>query len=325
MRKTERAPAATRKRRPRAAPGSDFLVVEAEAALDILVPACEGAWAPAFHRRFARGLPEHAIGELWGHVALRSRWRGSPPLRLLAVALRLLEGHPDAGKARPAWRDAATALEYLLSGDAGADLPELARAVISGGWGRYLRGVLAWRIEADERLAALPKAVPFPAYRALVLRSRNVSRILGLARDPRAVWESWRGSGGAGLPERVVGPGELGDWTAEGRGNRPRRFVLAGSTWFSFLAARRGGIPFHPILPGDEDASWECLPDPAVTGPKALGGPRLAAFLTALPVEPPWMSGNRARGGVEALAAFRVAKGTRDDEDGEGPRKLAVP
>jgi hypothetical protein len=158
--------------------------------------------------------------------------------------------------------------------------------VVAGGIGRELRAVLAWRIEAEERLASQPRASFFPGWRGFREGNGSAWRLVGLARDPESARFAWRRAGEG--PERVFDAAELAEWGQAFCESRPGRILVAGSTWSSYLEARRSGFGFIPVIPGAEDASWEALARESLPIPGSL-----AAFLAALPPAPPWLRRGR--------------------------------
>ena len=140
---------------------------------------------------------------------------------------------------------------------------------------------------------------PFPYVRESLDKARAHADMMVCSQTPTAALEhEWSSQGIAEFVFTICGQ-EFGTkaehiaFAAEGRYNKAKTLMI-GDAPGDQKAARANGALFFPIMPGDEDASWEQLYKEGLdrffngTFAGAYEDALVAAFEKALPSTPPW-------------------------------------
>lgn len=231
---------------------------------DSLTPKHERCFMPAFASFFGSGADRRSLDEIWRFVNLESRLRGAHRYMALAAALRIGARHPRVGAVMRRREGVAAALEAWLAQESTPSKSRLELALAAKRVDRLLAPVLDWSQAVDEAIAGLPLPRPFRgALSALPLLVAG-SELMVLTASPAAA-------------------------VMEGR-FESEHVLVVGDAPGDLESARAAGAQFFPVLPGREEESWQDFRREFL--PRFLAGksPRspIAAFLDALPQDPPW-------------------------------------
>lgn len=244
----------------------------------------------------------HAIADLVCETArfvnLYSRHRGGNRFPSLLLVFRLLAERPEVRRSGVPLPDLSS-LDRLLANEPSPSQDTLEQAVRTTG-DPALAAVLAWSRAVNRCVATTLRGAPsFPHAEAALEQTAARSDVIVVSQTPvEALLREWTASG---LHRHIalIGGQELGTkaeqiaLAARGR-YAPGRVLMLGDAIGDLKAARANGALFHPIVPGDEDASWQRFR--AETYERLLTGTfagacedaAVAAFEARLPSEPPW-------------------------------------
>ncbi len=241
---------------------------------------------------------ESALRETAEFVNLYSRWRGQNRFLALIRVFDLLPTHPAVRRAALPL-PAMPALRALA-----AETPNITETVlrdrVARGNAPELQGLLAWSEAVNAAIARTVKRIPpFPWARRSLERLQGRSDAVCVSQTPiDALIREWGENDLAHLLAAIAGQ-EQGTKTeqlaraSQGR-YAPGRVLMIGDALGDYQAARANQALFYPILPADEDASWQRFHDDAYG--RFLAGAfagdyqeaLLDAFLTRLPEHPSW-------------------------------------
>jgi phosphoglycolate phosphatase-like HAD superfamily hydrolase len=298
MRADYLASSPTRSSKRRRNGGDSLFALDSDGTVfDSMRPKHLEAFIPAFVGHFAPRHPE-AAGEVWRFVNLESRSRGTNRYKALSQSLRLLKGHPAAGKGDVAWTRTASAIEAWLAREPSPSLGTLKRAAFEDS---VLGSVLDWTLAVDAAIAGLPLPKAFPAAVAALPRIALAGEILVLTAAPEAaVAREWKEAGILGWTGGIAGQergpkaaclaaAQAGRSPAAGGGCR---VLVVGDAMGDLEAARCNGAAFFPVIPGREDECWTELASSGLerfaAGERSPSSGLLADFMAALPATPPW-------------------------------------
>lgn len=263
--------------------------------LDSMLPKHEGCFGPLFAEFFRGGAAPEPLREVWRFVNLESRSRGANRYRALVQALRLLPGHPRAGRRREAWSRLASDLELWLASEPAPSGASLERAVARGF--PRLEPALAWSRAVDGAIGLLPPPAAYEGARRALPAIAARADILVLTGAPEAAVRSeWTAAGLLAYAAAVDGQerGPKATALAARRAGRyaPGRVLVVGDAMGDLEAARSADASFFPIVPGREEECWDCFAREGLerfaSGERSPGRGLLADFLDALPADPPW-------------------------------------
>lgn len=236
-----------------------LLIVESEGAVfDTLSAHCEHAYVPAFTACFSMGHDPLSCGQIWRHVALETRLRGSSPFAILATSLRLLN------KRHPSVRRAAiikTLDSFIASGE--KDLLALADSPL-GSPGRIVADWYAMTcgaIEKEPPVSSFTRAQSF--LEVLSMRAPSADVLVHSTMPEFSALGQWELAGMGSLFRKIAGKerGNLLEYlrmvVTNGFDKIP--ILVIGTTQESWLAAQSVGARFYPIVPFQEEESWAFL------------------------------------------------------------------
>ena len=232
-------------------------------------------------------------------VNLYSKWRGSNRFVALLKVFELLRDWPDAVRTGVEQPPTESLRAYVESGLPLGN-PSLADEVQRTGdpeLERLYRWSLAINKDIDEHMEAIS---PFEGVRACLDKMSVHSDILVVSQTPEeALVKEWDLHGISHHVDVIAGQ-ELGtkaehlEMAKDGRWEGGR-VLMVGDAPGDRKAAEAVGAAFYPILPGDEEASWQRLHEEAYDRFRkgAFAGDYQAAlnesFEARLPERPPWM------------------------------------
>lgn len=217
----------------------------------------EIAYIPAFLSRFACSAPESVCHELWINVALRSRYRGAEPLRMLAVVLRLLNRIHAPSVRRSV---VAAALEARLS----ILPPGLWRYDLDFRMDPVLKPALDWLKESEFLISSMPPPPVFMWAKKALDKMCECATLACISQHAEAeILSLWNESGLATTRAAVSGKeqGDMGTCLhrAIQSGFEVNDITVIGSSVTAMSVAKSFEARFFPILPDDESNSWASI------------------------------------------------------------------
>jgi phosphoglycolate phosphatase-like HAD superfamily hydrolase len=231
-------------------------------------------------------------------VNLYSRSRGVNRFPGLVLTMDLLAGRPEVARRGVLLRDMDPLRRFVASGrplgnpalKAEAEKtkdPELALA-------------LAWSEAVNNDIAAMVHGVgPFPGVRECLGRFQEFADLACVSSTPGAALAAeWQEHDLARHVRMIIGQETASKkealQAAARAGYQPRRILMVGDAPGDLQAAHAVGALFFPIVPGEEEESWERLrregidrfADDAFAGAYEEG--LIADFMDRLPETPPW-------------------------------------
>ena len=238
-----------------------LLLVESEGAVfDTLSERHAKAYEPAFVERFAWGVDPVLCAHLWNHLALHSRLRGESPLLVLLYALRLLNRHAPSVRRSAVIR----VLESYMASPAPDPL-----VLAAAGEGSPERLILSWIVDAERLVDALESPRHFEAAGSFLHSVKdsapNATALIHSSLQEAAALNMWEMAGLGDCFLRIAGS-ERGDFPgyvqmALANGYDQESVLVVGTTYSAWLAAQRAGTRLYPILPSQEEESWQFFKD----------------------------------------------------------------
>jgi phosphoglycolate phosphatase-like HAD superfamily hydrolase len=231
-------------------------------------------------------------------VNLYSRWRGTNRFQALARTLDLLESRPEVARRGLKLRSTAALKRFIASGKPLGN-PTL-REEIERTRDAELERLLEWSETVNRDVARLVRGLaPFPFVRDSLEKLRPRADLMVVSATPIAALRAeWQEHDLARLVSLIAGQ-EAGSkkealQAAAARGYAKDRMLMVGDAPSDCEAARAAGALFFPIVPGEEEASWERFLlegiDRFLAGrfAGAYEEDLLKHFLDKLPSIPPW-------------------------------------
>lgn len=231
-------------------------------------------------------------------VNLYSKWRGKNRFPDLLKCLELLEEW-DEVKASGVKLPDLTALRAYCDSGLPLGNPSL-KAEAARTNDPELKRVLEWSLAINQDIDANMRPVPpFPWARKCLDKMHASSDLIVVSQTPEeALIKEWRHHKIDHLVNLIAGQ-ELGTksehirFASEGR-YRPGRVLMIGDAPGDLVAAQDNHAAFYPIVPGQEDASWQRLHEEAydlfLRGQYvgAYADRLIKAFNDSLSDVPPW-------------------------------------
>ena len=254
-------------------------------------------FVPNFIRYFDLQAVSRYAREVWEFVNLYSRTRGVNRFPALSRTLNLLREREEV-QVRGVSIEGTEALDEWLGRETRLGNAALGAEVARGNKG--LARVKEWSDAVNRTVEDLVKGVPpFPLFRESLERTRQRADVMVISQTPvDALEREWQEHGLRGQVQFVAGQ-EMGTktehlrWAAGGK-YAPEKILMIGDAPGDLKAARANGALFYPIIPGDEEASWQRFHEEGLE--RFFGGDypgdyerRLVReFEAALPEHPPW-------------------------------------
>ncbi|HVR72929.1 MAG TPA: HAD hydrolase-like protein [Planctomycetota bacterium] len=233
-------------------------------------------------------------------VNLYSEWRGVNRFPALTMTLDLLEERPEAMR-RGIHRKPTTALQRFIDSGKPLGNPSL-KAEVEATRDPELELALRWSEAVNRDIADMVHGVPpFPRVRECLEKfSKFADQMCVSATPVEALTAEWKEHDIARYVRLIAGQEVASKKdaikAAMDAGYDKKKVLMIGDAPGDMKAAQVNGALFYPIVPGDEEASWERLHDEALAkfheGSYAGDYERglVAAFLQKLPSTPPWKS-----------------------------------
>jgi len=243
---------------------------------------------------------EHELRACAEFVNLRSKNRGTNRFPALLNVFELFNAYPGVKESGVALPKTDALRAYIQSGLPLGN-PSL-KAEVERTHDPELTRLLAWSLAINVDIDTRMKPVhPFGwALKALALIRENSDAIVVSQTPEEALVKEWNLHGIHGYVDLIAGQ-ELGTKADHIRlatdGRYPAsRVLLIGDAPGDYLAARKAGVHFYPIMPTDEEASWQRFCTEAYarfrdgTYAGAYEKTLTDAFNASLPALPPWQS-----------------------------------
>jgi phosphoglycolate phosphatase-like HAD superfamily hydrolase len=254
-------------------------------------------FAPMFIKHFHLQAASKYARQTWEFVNLYSKSRGCNRFHALSQSLNLLRERPEVVArgvpiAETKSVDEWTARESRLGNDTLA-------AKVKGG-NKALAPVLEWSRAVNAAVEHIVYGVPpFPLVRQCLKEISAKADAIVVSQTPgAALHREWAEHRIDSLVRLIAGQ-EMGTKTehlkfAAGGKYAPENTLMIGDAPGDLKAAKSNGALFYPIVPGDEEASWENLLDEGL--PRFFEGKfagdfekdLIAEFEASLPSVPPW-------------------------------------
>ncbi|MDZ7264412.1 MAG: HAD hydrolase-like protein, partial [candidate division KSB1 bacterium] len=236
--------------------------------------------------------------EAWEFVNLYSQDRGCNRFLALQKTFELLRER-EAVKRRGVTIPQLNDLKRWTEHETKLGNPALKEEIDRTG-SEELRRVYEWSMAINEAIARVVKGVkPFPFVKETLEKLTNRADIIVVSSTPaEALIREWQENGIAQYAAIIAGQ-EMGSkkehlkFTAVGKYDAGHALMI-GDAPGDLKAARANQIPFYPIIPGQEEASWEKfyneILDLFLAGKytAAMEAELVAVFHSHLPERPSW-------------------------------------
>lgn len=255
-------------------------------------------FCPAFIKIYDLSGVSIAAREVWEFVNLYSRTRGVNRFSALVHSMALLRERSELKD----WGSTLPDLNELKAWtERESRLSEVALAVeIGQNPDSELRRALRWSQEVGVTVRKLVRNLPpFPQVKQILQMAAEKADLMVLSQTPTADLErEWTDSGIAEYVCLIAGQ-EQGtklkhlEMAAAGKYDK-ENIIMIGDAPGDLNAARANGVLFYPVIPGEENESWDRFRDEALNlffSGKYAGEYQkklLVDFETALPERAPW-------------------------------------
>lgn len=256
-------------------------------------------FCPAFIKHFGMQAASKYTREVWEFVNLYSKTRGCNRYLAVQRSLLLIAERPEFA-ARGLQVESIPSLDRWIDEETKLGIPALTAKVEASG-DESLAKVLAWAREVDARIADMVYGIsPFPGVQETLDKLQGRADAIVVSQTPiEALQREWAEHGIDPYVEFIAGQ-EAGTKTehiafAAGEGKYAAdRVLMIGDAPGDLRAAHGNNALFYPILPGEEEASWQRFHEESVD--RFLAGEYagdyqqklLDEFDRALPELPPW-------------------------------------
>jgi phosphoglycolate phosphatase-like HAD superfamily hydrolase len=255
-------------------------------------------FCPAFIKHFALQAASKYAREVWLFVNLYSKTRGCNRYLAVQRALELI-GAWSVFAARDIHKTAIPSLDAWVKEESKLGIPALKAKVAASG-DAALTEILAWSLEVDERIKDMVFGVPpFPGVRESLEQLLGKADMIVVSQTPvEALTREWEEHNIDSFVSYIAGQ-EAGtktehlNYAAKGK-YAPEKILMIGDAPGDYKAAVGNSALFFPIIPGEEEKSWERFHQEAIgrffagTFVGAYQQELLAEFDRALPENPSW-------------------------------------
>ena len=255
-------------------------------------------FCPAFINNFGLQAVAKYARECWDFVNLYSVDRGCNRFIGPLKAIALLAERPEVEKRGFAIPDLAS-LQQWVSTETRLGNPALKDAIAKT-QDPLLKKALAYSLDVNESVDKIVHGIPpFPGVRESLAKSAAQADVVVIsAAAQKTITREWTEHGLFDYLNALAGQ-EVGNKTAqirqaiEGRYEKAK-VLMIGDALGDLESAKDNGVLFFPILPGQEDESWQLFHDEAFA--KFLDGSYVGAYEASLidtfrkylPTTPPW-------------------------------------
>ena len=254
-------------------------------------------FAPMFIKHFHLQAVSKYAREVWDFVNLYSKTRGVNRFPALSRALNLLRNRPQV-KARKVHVADTKPLDDWMAREKALSNATLKKEVVGGN--KSLEPVMQWSHAVNTAIEDIVHGVPpVPLFRESLLKMNEQADTLVVSQTPgEALQREWAEHDLASLVRTIAGQ-ELGTKTehiklaAVGKYD-PAAILMIGDAPGDFKAAKANNALFFPIVPGNEEVSWQRFHGEALkkffTGQYAgeYEAALVKEFEASLPENPAW-------------------------------------
>jgi len=219
-------------------------------------------FTPMFIKHFHLQAASKYAREVWEFVNLYSKTRGANRFPALVRALNLLRERPQI-IARNVQVSDTRALDEWIGRETKLGNATLAAEVKNGNKG--LAQVKVWSDAVNAAVEDIVHGVPpFPLVRECLQKINEKADAMCISQTPAdALKREWAEHSIDGFVKMIAGQ-EMGTKTehlkfAAKDKYPPTKILMIGDAPGDFKAAKSNGALFFPIVPGNEEASWERL------------------------------------------------------------------
>jgi len=232
-------------------------------------------------------------------VNLYSKWRGINRFPALIMGFDLLREWDDVIKRNIAIPEAKELRKFIDSGRPLSN-PSFKEYIAEVGSNEELETALEWseavNRTVDQMVYGMP---PFPYVRESLEKLDDLADMLVVSATPTGALEKEWSENKLDDFVRVIAGQEMGskkehlELAASGK-YEPHRILMIGDAPGDLKAARANNALFYPIMPGEEDASWQRFYEEAAEKfvaeeyAGAYEDQLINEFLNSLPETPPW-------------------------------------
>ncbi len=255
-------------------------------------------FCPAFIKHFKLQAASKYAREVWQFVNLYSKTRGCNRYPAVQQALKLISQWPVFA-ARGVSISNIPALDAWIASESKLGIPAL-KVKVEATKDPELTKILAWSLEVDVRIKDMVFGVPpFPGVRECLEKIRACADTIVVSQTPvEALVREWEEHHIDHLVNFIAGQ-EAGTKTehlalAAKDKYSPEKILMVGDAPGDYKAAKANSALFFPIVPGEEEKSWQNFLNEGITrffngtfaGTYQQG--LLADFDRALPEKPAW-------------------------------------
>jgi phosphoglycolate phosphatase-like HAD superfamily hydrolase len=210
-------------------------------------------------QRWGLGAHEKEFRQVAEWTALFSPWRGLNRFELLLRIFQTLEKYfPDIGKTVE-----TESLEAFVKSGVPLSAAELAKRIETTG-DAELKRVLDWSRAVSSRIAEIPEMPVFDGVFQGLEKIRGLADVIVVSQTTEdALVREWRHADLDRFIDVIAGAelGSKAESLATAMKGRyvPGRTLMVGDAPGDLDAARAAGCLFFPVLPGEENASWQEL------------------------------------------------------------------
>ncbi len=255
-------------------------------------------FCPAFIKHFGLQAASKYARQVWEFVNLYSKTRGCNRFLAVQRSLKLMQEW-DVFAARGCKVGPIPELDAWIAEESKLGNPALEAKVAATG-DSALKRVLAWSHEVNARIEDMVYGLgPFPGVRDCLEKLTGKADKIVVSQTPfEALDREWRehdldtyinyiAGQEAGTKTEHLKYAAVGKYEAD-------KIIMLGDAPGDYKAAAANGVLYFPIVPGDEEASWQRFLTEGID--KFLSGEYagayqdalVAEFEKALPENPPW-------------------------------------
>lgn len=221
-------------------------------------------FCPAFIKHLGLQRVSKAAREVWDFVNLYSKTRGCNRFLAIQYARDLLRARKDVqirGFNVPELKE----LDAWVKRETKLGNPALKQEVAKTG-NKELKQMLDWSLEVNARVADMVSGVsPFPFVMDVLKRGHEMADMIVVSQTPlEALEREWEENGMTPYVNLIAGQehgtkSEHIHFAIEGKGYDADKILKVGDAPGDYKAAKDNNAFFYPIVPGNEEASWERL------------------------------------------------------------------
>jgi len=256
-------------------------------------------FCPAYIKHFGLQSASKFARQVWEFVNLYSKTRGTNRFLALQRSIKLISQWQLFAD-RGITISSISELNNWIQEETKLGNPALIQKVETS-QNKVLKDILAWSLEVNQRIQDMVYGLaPFPTVEKSLQKLTNKADKIVISQTPfEALDREWKEHNLDKYINYIAGQ-EAGTKTehlkyaAVGKYELDK-ILMIGDAPGDFRAAQTNNVLFYPIIPGDEEASWQRFHNEAIDlffAGKYKGKYQdklMAEFDSALPTNPPWL------------------------------------